>query len=135
MIEKIEQVTVLANDVHVETSSTQASEAVTGTAITALHGRSFQSNGARAGHRADDDRAVVARASVAIAPSGILNPRNQSISGRREDAQGWSISGITGPAPVSRSQFRRMATIPRWEAYPTASTTIAWTCPVTRPDR
>ena len=41
MIEKIEQVTVLANDFHVETSSTQASEVVTSTAITALHGRSF----------------------------------------------------------------------------------------------
>ena len=41
MIEKIEQVTLLANDVHVETSSTQASEVVTGTAITTLHGRSF----------------------------------------------------------------------------------------------
>ena len=41
MIEKIEQVTVPANDFHVETSSTQASEVVTGTAITALHRRSF----------------------------------------------------------------------------------------------
>ena len=38
---------------------------------------------------------AVARASVALAPSGILDPRNQSISGRREDAQDWSISGIT----------------------------------------
>jgi hypothetical protein len=41
MIDKIEQVTLMANDVHVETSSTQASEVVTGTAITTLHGRSF----------------------------------------------------------------------------------------------
>ena len=41
MIEKIEQVTVLANDFHVETSSTQASEVVTGKAITALNRRSF----------------------------------------------------------------------------------------------
>jgi hypothetical protein len=41
MIEKIEQVTVLANDFHVETSSTQASEVATGTAVTALHVRGF----------------------------------------------------------------------------------------------
>ena len=38
---------------------------------------------------------VRARPSVAIALSRILNPRNRSISGRREDAQDWSISGIT----------------------------------------
>src|SRR6516164_916676 len=41
MIEKIEQVTVPANDFDVETSSTQASEVVTGKAITALNRRSF----------------------------------------------------------------------------------------------
>ena len=99
MIEKIEQVTVPANDFHVETSSTQASEVVTGTAITALDGRSFTGLVALEGivsmTMERPESMVMARASLAIAPSGILNPRNQSISGRREDAQDWSISGIT----------------------------------------
>ena len=99
-IEKIEQVTVLANDFHVETSSTPASEVVTGTAITALHGCSFTGLlGLEPGivpmTIEQPQSTVMARASVAIAPAGILNPRNQSISGRREDAQDWSISGIT----------------------------------------
>jgi hypothetical protein len=100
MIEKIGQVTVLANDFHVETSSTQASEVVTGTAITAPHGRSFTGlmalePGIVPMTIEQPESMVMARASVAIAPSGILNPRNQSISGRREDAQDWSISGTT----------------------------------------
>jgi hypothetical protein len=99
MIEKIEQVTVLANDFHVENSSTQASEVVIGTAITALHGRSFTGlmalePGIVPMTIEQPESMGMARASVG-APSGILNPRNQSISGRREDAQDWSISGIT----------------------------------------
>lgn len=100
MIEKIEQVTVLANDFHVETSSTQASEVVTGTAITALHGHSFTGlmalePGIVPMTIEQPESTVMARVSVALAPSGILDPRNQSISGRREDAQDRSISGIT----------------------------------------
>jgi hypothetical protein len=100
MIEKIEQVTVLANDFHVETSSTQASEVVTGAAITALHGHSFTGlmalePGIVPMTIEQPESTVMARVSVALAPSGILDPRNQSISGRREDAQDRSISGIT----------------------------------------
>src|SRR5258706_9519450 len=35
----------------------------------------------------------MAGASVAIAPSGLLNPGNQSISGQREDANGFVVNG------------------------------------------
>jgi hypothetical protein len=39
------------------------------------------------------DSVVMAGASVAIAPSGGLNPGNQSISGQREDANGFLVNG------------------------------------------
>ena len=39
------------------------------------------------------DSIVMAGATVAIAPSGALNPGNQSISGQREDANGFMING------------------------------------------
>ena len=39
------------------------------------------------------DSIVMAGASVAIAPSGGLNPGNQSISGQREDAIGFIVNG------------------------------------------
>src|SRR6516162_4371602 len=35
----------------------------------------------------------MAGASVAIAPSGVLNPGNQSVSGQREDANGFIVNG------------------------------------------
>ena len=39
------------------------------------------------------DSIVMAGATVAIAPSGALNPGNQSISGQREDANGFMVNG------------------------------------------
>ena len=39
------------------------------------------------------DSIVMAGASVAIAPSGTLNAGNQSISGQREDANGFMVNG------------------------------------------
>ena len=39
------------------------------------------------------DSIVMAGVSVAIAPSGGLNPGNQSISGQREDANGFMVNG------------------------------------------
>jgi hypothetical protein len=39
------------------------------------------------------DSIVMAGAQVAIAPSGNLNPGNQSISGQREDANGFIVNG------------------------------------------
>jgi hypothetical protein len=100
IIEKIEQVTVLANDSTCRPPATQASEIVTGTAITALDGRSFTGllalePGIVPMTIEQPESTVRARPSVAIALSRILNPRNRSISGRREDAHDWSISGIT----------------------------------------
>ena len=100
MIEKIEEVTVLANEVHVETTSTQVGEVVTGKAMTAvaLNGRSFTDllalqPGIVPTTTQQPESIVMAGASVAIAPSGLLNPGNQSISGQREDANGFMING------------------------------------------
>ena len=100
MIEKIEEVTVLANEVHVETSSTQVGEVVTGKAMTAvaLLGRSFTDllalqPGIVPTTTQQPESIVMAGASVAIAPSGVLNPGNQSISGQREDANGFMVNG------------------------------------------
>src|SRR5271168_3051733 len=39
------------------------------------------------------DSIVMAGATVAINPSGTLNPGNQSISGQREDANGFVVNG------------------------------------------
>jgi hypothetical protein len=100
MIEKIEEVTVIENDVQVETVSTQMGEVVTGKAITAvaLNGRSFTDllalqPGIVPMTTQQPESIVMAGASVAIAPSGALNPGNQSISGQREDANGFMVNG------------------------------------------
>ena len=100
--EKVEQVTVSesTNEVHVETSSTQVGEVVTGKEMTsvALNGRSFTDllalqPGIVPMSTQQPDSIVMAGASVAIAPSGGLNPGNQSISGQREDANGFMVNG------------------------------------------
>ena len=100
--EKIEQVTVSesTNEVHVETSSTQVGEVVTGKEMTsvALNGRSYTDllalqPGIVPMSTQQPDSIVMAGASVAIAPSGGLNPGNQSISGQREDANGFMVNG------------------------------------------
>src|SRR5438046_7995997 len=39
------------------------------------------------------DSVVMSGATVAITPSGGLNPGNQSISGQREDANGFMVNG------------------------------------------
>jgi len=100
--EQVEQVTVSesANAVHVETSSTQVGEVVTGKEMTsvALNGRSYTDllalqPGIVPMSTQLPDSIVMAGASVAIAPSGGLNPGNQSISGQREDANGFMVNG------------------------------------------
>ena len=100
MIEKIEEVTVLENEVKVETASSQVGEVVTGKAMTAvaLNGRSFTDllalqPGIVPTTTQQPESIVMAGASVAIAPSGALNPGNQSISGQREDANGFIVNG------------------------------------------
>ncbi|MBV9399497.1 MAG: TonB-dependent receptor, partial [Bryobacterales bacterium] len=100
--EKVEEVTVseTSSEVHVETSSTQIGEVVSGREMTvvALNGRSFTDllalqPGIVPMTTQQPDSIVMAGASVAIAPSGLLNPGNQSISGQREDANGFLVNG------------------------------------------
>ena len=100
--EKVEQVTVSESTilVRVETSSTQVGEVVTGKEMTAvaLNGRSYTDllalqPGIVPMSTQTPTSIVMAGASVAIAPSGGLNPGNQSISGQREDANGFLVNG------------------------------------------
>src|SRR6266850_2547441 len=91
---------VAAEAVQVDTISTQLGEVVTGTEMTtvALNGRSFTDllalqPGIVPMTTQQPDSIVMAGASVAIQPSGALNAGNQSISGQREDANGFMING------------------------------------------
>src|SRR6266852_3770464 len=100
MGEQSEEVVVSDTAVHVETESSQMGEVVTGSQITsvALNGRSFTDllalqPGIVPMSTQQPDSIVMAGASVAIAPSGLLNPGNQSISGQREDANGFVVNG------------------------------------------
>ena len=93
-------VTDTVSQIHVETVSTQLGEVVSGTQMTAvaLNGRSFTDllalqPGIVPMTTQQPDSIVMAGASVAIAPSGTLNPGNQSISGQREDANGFMVNG------------------------------------------
>ncbi len=100
MAEKVEEVTVLENAAQVETASSQMGQVVTGTQMTTvmLNGRSYTDllalqPGIVPMSTQQPDSIVMAGASVAIAPSGDLNPGNQSISGQREDANGFMVNG------------------------------------------
>ncbi len=95
-----EQITVQANTVQVETQSTQMGEVITGQTITAvaLNGRSYTDllalqPGIVPMSTQTPDSVVMAGVTVAIPPSGDLNAGNQSISGQREDANGFLING------------------------------------------
>ena len=98
--EKLEEVTVVENPVNIEAASTQMGEVVTSKDMTAvgLNGRSFTDllalqPGIVPTTTQQPDSIVMAGVTVAIAPSGGLNPGNQSISGQREDANGFLING------------------------------------------
>jgi len=100
--QRTEQVTVTesTDEVHVETSSTQVGEVVSGKEMTsvALNGRSYTDllalqPGIVPMSTQTPTSVVMAGASVAIAPSGGLNPGNQSITGQREDANGFLVNG------------------------------------------
>jgi hypothetical protein len=98
--EQSQEIVVSGTAVQVETESTQVGEVVTGTEITAvaLNGRSFTDllalqPGIVPMSTQQPNSIVMAGATVAIAPSGNLNPGNQSISGQREDANGYMING------------------------------------------
>ncbi len=98
--EQSEQITVSESAVHVETQSSQMGEVVASKQITAvaLNGRSYTDllalqPGIVPMSTQLPDSVVMAGAQVAIAPSGGLNPGNQSISGQREDANGFVVNG------------------------------------------
>jgi hypothetical protein len=100
MGEESEQVTVRANKVQVETESTQMGDVVPGSLMTAvaLNGRSYTDllalePGVVPMSTQLPDSIVMAGATVAIQPSGTLNPGNQSINGQREDANGFLVNG------------------------------------------
>jgi hypothetical protein len=100
MAESTEQVNVVESALQVETSSTQVGEVVTASTMTTvmLNGRSFTDlmalqPGIVPMSTQTGDSIVMAGATVAIPPSGTLNPGNQSISGQREDANGFMING------------------------------------------
>ncbi|HEY6351038.1 MAG TPA: carboxypeptidase regulatory-like domain-containing protein [Candidatus Angelobacter sp.] len=97
---KAQEVTVEAGAIHVETESTQVGEVLTGQTMTAipLNGRSYTDllalqPGIVPMSTQSPDSIIMAGATVAIAPSGGLNPGNQSISGQREDANGFMVNG------------------------------------------
>jgi Carboxypeptidase regulatory-like domain len=101
LAQRADVVTVSAtNAVHVETEITQVGQVLSANAITAvpLNGRSYTDllalqPGIVPMTTQTSDSIVMAGASVAIAPSGDLNPGNQSISGQREDANGFMVNG------------------------------------------
>src|SRR5579863_7218494 len=102
MAEKVEELTVAesAAEVQLETVSTQMGDVVTGSKMTAvgLVGRSYTDllalqPGIVPMSTQQPNSIVMAGASVAIQPSGGLNPGNQSISGQREDANGFVVNG------------------------------------------
>ena len=102
LAQRTEEVTVsdTTEQIHVETVSTQLGDVVTGKEMTtvALNGRSFTDllalqPGIVPTTTQEPDSIVMAGASVAIQPSGTLNPGNQSISGQREDANGFMVNG------------------------------------------
>jgi hypothetical protein len=100
--QKSEAVTVAEHEiqVRVEMASTQMGEVVTGTQMTsvALNGRSYTDllalqPGIVPTTTQTPDSIVMAGVTTAIAPSGTLNAGNQSISGQREDANGFVVNG------------------------------------------
>lgn len=98
--EQTQEVVVSDTAAHVETQSTQVGQVVTGAEVTAvaLNGRSFTDllalqPGIVPMTTQQPNSIVMAGATVAIAPSGTLNPGNQSISGQREDANGYMVNG------------------------------------------
>jgi hypothetical protein len=98
--EKVEEVTVSENAARVETESTQVGEVVTTRQMTAiaLNGRSYTDllalqPGIVPMSTQLPDSVVMAGSTVAIQPSGTLNPGNQSIAGQRESDNGFLVNG------------------------------------------
>jgi len=100
MAEKVQSINVTESAVQVDTESTQVGEVVASKEMTAvpLNGRSYTDvlalqPGIVPMSTQQPDDVVMAGATVAINPSGTVNPGNQSISGQREDANGFMVNG------------------------------------------
>ena len=98
--EKVEEVTVSESGARVETESTQVGQVVTTRQMTAiaLNGRSYTDllalqPGIVPMSTQLPDSVVMAGSTVAISPSGTLNPGNQSIAGQREADNGFLVNG------------------------------------------
>jgi hypothetical protein len=98
--EQSETVTVSANVVHVETTSTQIGVVVPAATMTtlSLNGRSFTDllaiqPGVIPITTMQSDSIIMAGVTGAVAPSGQLNPGNLSISGQRESANSFLVNG------------------------------------------
>jgi hypothetical protein len=98
--EQSEEVTVTANVVHVEMTSTQIGEVVPAATMTtlSLNGRSFTDllaiqPGVIPTTTMQPDSIVMAGVTGPVAPSGQLNPGNLSISGQRESANSFLVNG------------------------------------------
>lgn len=98
--ERVESVEVQSDAAEVETASTQVGQVVTGTQMTevALNGRSYTDllalqPGIVPVSTQLPNSVVMAGVTTAISPSGNLNAGNQSISGQREDANGYIVNG------------------------------------------
>jgi hypothetical protein len=95
-----EQIVVHENAVQVDTQTTQMGDVITGPVMTAvgLNGRSFTDllalqPGIVPMSTQTGDAVVMSGVTTAIPPSGDLNAGNQSISGQREDANGFLVNG------------------------------------------
>jgi hypothetical protein len=94
-----ENMTVTDNTLHVETTSTQIGQVITGRQITAvpLDGRSFTDllslQPGVAPQSATTDMTVQDVGATILNPSGTLNPGNLSVNGQRETANYFSVNG------------------------------------------
>ena len=98
--EKVDEVTVTESGARVETESTQVGQVVTTRQMTAiaLNGRSYTDllalqPGIVPMSTQLPDSVVMSGSTVAISPSGTLNPGNQSIAGQREADNGFLVNG------------------------------------------
>jgi hypothetical protein len=97
---RADTVTVSDTALHMETADTQIGQVVTSAEVlgVALNGRSYTDllalqPGVVPMSTQTSDSVVMAGATVAINPSGALNPGNQSIAGQHEDANGFLVNG------------------------------------------
>jgi hypothetical protein len=100
MGEETQKVTVQGGTTQIDVESTQMGDVITGPVITAvgLNGRSYTDllalqPGIVPESTQTPTSVVMAGVTTAITPSGALNPGNQSISGQREDANGFLVNG------------------------------------------